>query len=61
MIPVDSVQYEAMRNRVLKLEIALSQLTAGRNTASGTCPICARRFENAEWVEHVRNGCSRRI
>jgi len=33
MVPVDAAQYEAMKQRVLRLEIALSQMTAARAAA----------------------------
>jgi ankyrin repeat protein len=60
MIAVDAGRYEELKNRVTALEFALSRITAGVSENGGNCPICNGRYENAEWVQHVRNGCNGR-
>jgi hypothetical protein len=57
VIAVDTRRFREIKERVTVLEFGLSRVAAGRNMASGTCPICSRRFENPEWAEHVRIGC----
>jgi hypothetical protein len=57
MVAVDAARFEELKNRITALEFALSRLTTARNATGGTCPICSKRFENAEWVQHVRAGC----
>jgi hypothetical protein len=57
MVVVDARLYNELKERVTAMEHALSRVAAGRTMASGTCPICHRRFENAAWADHVRGGC----
>ena len=55
MVCVDFAQWEMMKSQVTALEVALSRAIGEGN--GGVCPICRMKFEQKEWVEHVRNGC----
>jgi hypothetical protein len=58
-VAVDARRYAELRERVVALEFALARVAAARSAAAGACPVCGRRFEGAEWAQHVRAGCRR--
>ena len=66
-------QFEALQNRVIALETALSnilkQVPGNYNSGCGICnvcnskegevicPVCKKSFCHYDWINHVFNGC----
>jgi hypothetical protein len=54
MVLVDAGQWNALKNRVAALELAVSKRNARDR---GVCPVCGRMFEGNDWINHIRAGC----